>query len=477
MYFIHKQVIFWKITLSFAVLVCMSSCQVFLPDPPILPVSKCHNKPLACPPPYPCAPVDLPDICKPLNLAQLVDLGLYNSPLTRQGWANSRVAAANLGQANSAFFPDIAVTWTTTRSLPAEIPNTGAIAIPVTTYVPQLTVSYLLWDFGGRVGAMENARESLIAAGWNYSWTVQTVMFNVIQAYYNYLSAMALLEADIQDMKDAEVAVLAAEAMFTSGVNTIVDVYQAKAQYVNTEMTVVQQRGAVETTRATLAVALGLSPDTCLNITKPEHLPVERISCDIERMLAEAKCCRPDLEGLRAGIRAQEATIMQQYSALWPTINGQFTGGRTYVHNDGHDNHDFSESLIVNIPIFSGFSTVNAIRQAEAQADSLIAGFKNQELQALLTVVTNYFAVKTAIETFEYSKVYLKYAQEAFDAVLFGYRAGNKMIIDVLNAETTLSNARSSYIQSEFNWFTSIANLAYSRGVLISNELKKEGLE
>lgn len=457
--------------LFLAVVSLLQSCQIFLPTPPILPVSKCRPKP-ACPPPYPCAPVIMPSPCldKPLCLSELVDIGLSNSPLTRQGWANSRVAAANLGIANAAFFPTIAVPWTVTRSLPAEIPNTGSISIPVTTYTPQVTVSYLLWDFGGRVGAMENARESLIAAGWNYSWTVQTVMFNIIQAYYNYLSAKALLEADLQDLRDMEVTLQATEAMFAAGVNTIVDVYQAKAQYVNAEMTVVQQRGALATAKATLAVSIGLSPDVCLHVTKPVQLPKERISCDIERMLCEAKCCRPDLEGLRAGIRAQEATITQQYSALWPTVTGQFTGGRTYVHNDGHDNHDFVESLVVNIPIFSGFSTVNAIRQAEAQADSLIAGYKNQELQALLTVVTNYFAVKTAIETFEYSKEYVMYAQEAFDATLAGYRAGSKMIVDVLTAETTLSNARSSYIQSEFNWFISIANLAYSRGVLISNE-------
>jgi len=464
-----------KLIFFLALMTLVTGCQIFLPDPPILPVSKCHSRPSACPPPYPCAPVAVPNIKNTLCLAELVDLGLSNSPLTRQGWANSRVAAANLGIANSAFFPSIAVPWTVTRSLPAEIPNTGSVAIPVTTYTPQLTVSYLLWDFGGRVGAMDNARETLIAAGWNYSWTVQTVMFNIIQSYYNYLSAIALLEADLQDLKDTEIAVQAAEAMFASGVNTIVDVYQAKAQFVNAEMTVVQQRGALATAKATLAVALGLPPDTCLSVSKPAHLPSERISCDIERMLAEAKCCRPDLEGLRAGIRAQEATITQQYSALWPTVSGQFTGGRTYVHKDGHDNHDFTESLVVNIPIFSGFSTVNAIRQAEAQADSLIAGFKNQELQALLAVVTNYFAVKTAIETFEYSTTYLMYAQEAFDAVLAGYTSGNKMIVDVITAETTLSNARSSYIQAEFNWFISIANLAYSRGVLISNEPNIQG--
>lgn len=447
-----------------------SGCSFLKPEPPVLPVTPCHDKPLACPPPFPCDPVIFPAIGKHVSLSELVDLSLRNNPQTRGAWANARVSAAQLGQANSAFFPQVSIQWTAQRALQAS-PQAGII-VPnfFTTYSPQLVVSYLLWDFGTRYAAMENAIETLIASNWNYSWAIQSVMFSVIQGYYNYLSAVGTLEVDKLNLKDTRVILAAAEANHHAGINTIVDVLQAKAQVVNAEMTVVQQEGAVETAWATLATALSLPPDIKFPVSKPAGRPAELVCCDVERMLHEAKCCRADLEGLRAGIKAQRYSVDQQYATLWPTVQGNFTGGRTYYHKQGHDKNDFVESVQINIPIFSGFSQVNAIRQAEAQVDSLIATYKNQENQALLTVMTNYFAVKTAIETFEYSKVYVEYAQKAYDATVTGYKAGTQSMVNVIQSQQTLFSARTGFIQAEFNWYTSLANLAYSRGALISYE-------
>lgn len=469
-------VVSWSLLVHriFYLLICITfllttaGCQFMLPKAPVMTQSPCHG-PLAPPPPYPCAPIEKPKDNEPASLCTLVDIALRNNPQTRKAWADARAAAGQLGQANAAWFPQIAITWTATRTLPPNLP-TQVSSGAYTTYSPQLTASYLIWDFGGRNAQIDNARESLIAAGWNYSWTMQTVMFNVIQSYYNYLSAKALLEGYELSLKDAKGTLAAAEAQNKAGVNTIVDVLQAKAQMYQVLMQVVQQRGQLATARATLAASIGVSPDLCFEIARPVERPLHQICYDMKLLLDEARCCRADLEGIRAGIRASRASVDQQFSALWPTLQGQFTGGRTYFHDGGHDNHDFSESVTLTIPIFSGFSTINAIRQAEAQVDSAIANFKNQELQALVTTITNYVAVNTAIQTFDYSVENLRYAQEAYDAVLLGYRAGTKSITDVLQAENTLSSARANYGQADFNRYTAIANLAYARGALISND-------
>jgi outer membrane protein len=446
----------------------LSGCQFLLPEPPLLSQSPCSG-PKAPPPPFPCDPLEKPSDVEAATLPELVDIGLRNNPQTRKAWADARSAAGQLGQANSAWFPQLAITWTGNRTMPPNLP-TQVSSPPYSTYSPQFTASYLIWDFGGRNAAIESAWQSLVAAGWNYSWTMQTVMFSIIQNYYGFLGAKALLEGYEQSLNDAKRTLEAAEALNEAGVNTIVDVLQAKSQYYQAKLQVVQQEGQLATSRAQLSVAVGLTPEVCFKVAKPAKRSMHLICCDMKQIMKEATCCRADLEGVRASIKAQRANVDQQFSALWPNVQGQFTGGKTYFHNGGHDNMDFSESIILNIPLFSGFNTVNAIRQAEAQVDSAIAGFKNQELQALLTVVTNYFAVNTALETYENSREAFRYAKEAYEAALFSYKTGSKSIVDVLQAESQLNSARATFIQSEYGWFIAIANFVYARGVLISNE-------
>jgi outer membrane protein len=452
----------------FTLIIMLSSCQVMLPDPPLLSQSPCEG-PKASPPPFPCDPLEIPSILEETSLAELVDLGLRNNPQTRKAWADARAAAGQLGVANSAWFPQLAGQWIINRIGPQNNP-TQLRSNPFTLYQPQITLNYLLWDFGGRNAAIENAWQSLLAAGWNYSWSMQTVMFGIIQSYYSYLGAKALLEGYRLSMDDAERTLQAAQALNEAGVNTIVDVLQAKAQYYQTKLQVVQQEGVLASSKAQLSVSIGLSPDICFKVAKPVPRPMHLICCDMKKMFDQARCCRADLEGIKATIKAQRANVEQQISQFFPTVQSQGYVGRTYFHNAGHDDLDFSQTFTLNIPIFTGFSTVNAVRQAEAQVDSTIANFKNQELQALLTVVNNYYAVNTALETYENSKEGYKYSREAYEAALFSYKAGSKSIVDVIQAESQLAAARATFIKSEFGWYIAISNLVYSRGTLISNE-------
>ena len=108
----------------------------------------------------------------------------------------------------------------------------------------------------------------------------------------------------------------------------------------------------------------------------------------------------------------------------------------------------------MNVPIFTGWLYENQIASAKENACSALAAWKLTELNVLLDVVTAYNAYTTAVQSVEYSDEYLKYSQEAYDAALLGYRMGANSIVDVLNAQMTLSNARSQWIQTRTQLFT-----------------------
>jgi len=60
----------------------------------------------------------------------------------------------------------------------------------------------------------------------------------------------------------------------------------------------------------------------------------------------------------------------------------------------------------------------------------------------------------------------VEYSQRAFKGFIAQYKTGTASILDVLTALTTLSNARAQLVLIRTQWATSLANLAFSVGIL-----------
>ena len=81
-------------------------------------------------------------------------------------------------------------------------------------------------------------------------------------------------------------------------------------------------------------------------------------------------------------------------------------------------------------------------------------------------VLNNYYTLQSALKNLEYSVEYLESAQENYKVALANYEAGTGDILDLLNAQSTLAEARDTRVESKTNWNEGLVNLAYSVGVL-----------
>src|SRR6266567_1332979 len=109
-------------------------------------------------------PPDLAQRIAQLRLADVLDLALRNNTATRAAWADARSAAYAYGAAQGQYYPtvDLSGTATTLKTVPSQ----GRSAVRQTVYGPSLSPTWLLLDFGGRVGAVAGARDALLAADW-----------------------------------------------------------------------------------------------------------------------------------------------------------------------------------------------------------------------------------------------------------------------------------------------------------------------
>jgi outer membrane protein len=400
----------------------------------------------------------------PLTLVALTDLALRRNTKTRLAWAAIRSSEAGVELARAGYWPQLDAIVSAQRNralnfsgLPSDIQS---------RYGASVSLSYLLWDFGTRGGQLDQAKYELVSASLSQDQTVQDVILQVEQAYYQVLGLQAVVDANRQSLKDAETNFAATQDRKKMGLATLGDVYKADAALAGAKLALQQAEGQLAVMRGQLATALGASPDTLLPLVAWEQnvapaLPPQSVAS----LLAAARTARPELLAAKAREQSAAANLAATRGRGLPSLNVNANAGRTQVV-DVTGSSQFSALVSLNVPLFSGFGDRAAVHQAQAQLDTARAGSDDLRSQVELQVWQAYQNLRTSIVTLDTSAAQLKSAQLAADVSNARYKNGLDTILDVLNAQTTLANARVQQVQARLDWAAARAALGHAVGGL-----------
>jgi len=413
------------------------------------------------------AAVPPPDINQPLTLVQLTDIALQNNPQTKISWASIRESRAGVQLAKAGYWPLITANYNYQRN--RQVNFTGGSVGAQTRYGPSISLSYLLWDFGARSGRLDAAKYALTAADLSNNQTMQDVILQVEQDYYQVLGLQALRDADEQNLKDAQTNLDAAQQRKQSGLATIGDVYQAQAALAGAQLALQQTEGNLAVARGQLAIAAGFNADTKLTLApwQPEvtpQLPAE----DITQLLKQARSARPELLASKAREQQAVSSLEATRGKGLPTLSLNANAGRntSVIGNTRNSADSYSAGLNLSIPLFAGFGDQAAEHQAQAAIDLAKANTEQLQQQVELEVWQAYQNVHTAATTLSTTAAQLKSAQQAADVTSARYKNGLNSILDVLTAQATLANARVQHVQAKLNWFAALAALGHAVGGL-----------
>jgi outer membrane protein len=415
----------------------------------------------------PSIPEDLKAESHGLVLSQLVDVALVNNPTTQVAWQDARAAAAAWAQARGLYYPQVGGTAQYAYD------KSGGSATGSSPFKGQyadvgLSLNYLLFDFGGREAQIDAARLALINANWNQNQAIQNVLQAVAVAFYNYIGSKALVIADEANLKDAQTSLDSAKLRLEAGVGTLPDVLQAQAQMAQVELDLVAARGNVETDRGALATVVGWPANTEYDVNENlGQMPVAALSDNVNDLIELAKKNRPDIAAVEATVRQNEALLREAKSQFFPEISATAELLRWWVRPNGGSNVDFTDYLVglqLQVPIFQGFQIINSVRQASALLESARAALDLQQQIVINQVWNAYYNFRTAVQSLHAADDLLASAQESYDASLARFKSGVGDIVELLNAQATLAQARAEQVQSRTDIFTSYANLVNAIG-------------
>ena len=420
------------------------------------------------------------DAAHPYSLAELIDLAERNNPRTRIAWEHARQRADELGVARSSYYPVLAgvAAFADQRSIlpfPKPLAPRGYVMVEIPAVVPQVTLQYLIFDFGKREAQVDAATAEKLAAGANFIQANQTVAFRVASAFYQLLTQQERLAAAEATLKTAQTTADAAEFQLRNGRSTLPDVLNARAEASQAIFDRESADGDEKIARVTLTEAVGVEPSPNITIDAATSTPLpSELAASIDALIDRAIADRPDLAAQAAEIRAADDAIRVARAEYWPKIVLQGSAAQTsiwptadYGELGNASQPTWSATLALQWRIFDGGERKNELAKAESKKREAQDEMREKRDHATREVWTAYIAFRTALRKHQAAVALLESASASYSSSLDAYKYGVKNLIDVVTAERQLAQARLSSVSARSQLFLEAVNLEFVTGNLL----------
>jgi outer membrane protein len=229
------------------------------------------------------------------TLAELIDFAESHNPDTRAAWESAKGRAELLGIAKSALFPTISAIALAQTVRQNDLYAGGFYRDTTGVFQPVLCLSYLIFDFGGRSGAINAAKAEMFAADFAFNDVHRNIIFQTVEGYYRLLNASGQQEAAKATLLNAQTVEKDAQTRLDHGLATLPDLLEAQAATAQADYDLQAAIGDMETAKADLATTLGLPPGAQLQVQDVSELPLPNsLTETAEQAVDQALAQRPD---------------------------------------------------------------------------------------------------------------------------------------------------------------------------------------
>jgi outer membrane protein TolC len=423
------------------------------------------------------------DAAHSYSLAELVDIAEQNNPTTRIAWERAKQRAESLGIARSEYFPILVgiAAFGDSRQIspfPAVIIPKGYSMVEASFAQPEITLDYLLFDFGKRGAKVDAAVAQKLAAGANFIRTNQEVAFRVATAYYNLVTTQERLQAARETLKTAQTTQDAAEFQLANGRSTMPDVLNARAETAQATFDLESAQGDEMVARVQLTEEIGVEPTPNISIDAQQNAPLpQTLTMSIEELIDRAIQSRPDLAEQAAEIRAATDEARSARADYRPRITLSASGAQTSLWPTSDSGPlgnasqpTWSASVAVQWRIVDGGARKHALREADSKQREEQDKMIDLHDRTTREVWSAYIGFRTAVQKQRAAVALLQSASASYDASLAAYKYGVRTLVDVVTAQRQLAQARLSSVAARSELFLGAVDLEFVTGNLLRRQ-------
>jgi outer membrane protein TolC len=357
------------------------------------------------------------------------------------------------------------------ESFPLPAPFSSYIQFPDQNWSADVKVQQTIYAGGRLTSAFRSAKLTREQALLNYQTTLADTLLAVRIAYDDVLVAAQQIA-----VHQASVELLTRELgdtkrRFDAGTVPQFDVLRAQVELANERPRLIQARNDHRIAKNNLLNLLAVNlPRTIwddIPLQLSDTLEARPYDIDLPSALARALEKRPELAALRKAQALRREDLVNARSPYKPAASlfaGYQWQSLPYENNLSADLYGWVAGAQVNWSLFDGQLTRGKVVEAKARYEQAELDVQESGRQIELDVRTAHSNFIEAGEVLESQKTVLEEAEEALRLAEARMRAGSGTQLDVLSAQTALTQARTTQVQALHDYAVARARLQRAVG-------------
>jgi len=403
-----------------------------------------------------------------LSLKSIIEKVISSHPTVKVAEEAINNANAKIGLARTGYMPEADITANFTNLGPVtklSIPNMGTFQLyPENNYSASVNFRQLVYDFGRTNQNIKLENEGKTIAEQNIEQVKQKLSIYAVSNFYTLVFLQAALKIKDEQLEALNSHLSYVEKMMATGSATEYQILTTKVKISSIESQKVDIISAMTAQQASLNSLLG-NEQSVKPVVKTE-LRVDVPAVQADSLLSYAYHNRDEvilnemktsLAGLRLGLVKLTNKPVISFMASAGGKNG-------YVPELGILKANYVVGLGVRIPIFDGTKNKYNISQAQSSLTSLSyeSDFTRRTVSSELTEAEAYMsAAWKKVSQFE---LQVTQALKAYSLAETSFKAGVITNLDLLDANTSLSESRLLLLKARIDYSASVYKLKSALG-------------
>ncbi len=406
-----------------------------------------------------------------LSVETALQLAYENNPTLSGAKARIEQAQQQIKQARADKLPQLYASlsgaWQGKTSQLAVYGPSGYVGSATSAYYDAYEASigmqWLLFSSGSVENTIAARKMAFRGVEANEVRTGQTVENDVLVSYYNLQRARAKLVVAEEVLALSREHLSQTQYFFKYGIVAQDEVLRVEVDVSNGELSVISARNDVDVCWRTLERAVGTSLRTKFDLPLPELKPIDNPAPTWDETSLYAT--RPELKSLEYS-RASALAVAEAAKGE----NGPKVVFSAEAFDQGIDfwPEDFDTgklSLSLRWDFFDGGKSHAEVKEYRAKAQELLAQIEDVKRQVVLEVSSAQLNYESACQRIDVAARQVASAGEDYRMALMRYKANVGTNIDVLDARTALTNARTQLVDAVYDTESSRADLDYALGL------------
>ncbi|MCI0452735.1 MAG: TolC family protein [Candidatus Latescibacteria bacterium] len=328
-----------------------------------------------------------------------------------------------------------------------------------------------VFNWGASYNTIDQSKRSADAAAYDLEYTRDLVRALTIREYYELVRQKKLEEVQVANLEAKRRNLEQIEAFYKIGSRTKADYLQARVDYSNSELLLMNVRNARAIADARLKSRLNIPQDAPLEVD--ESIDFAATGVDLNAEIDYMFEHRSDLLASRHRIDAARAGLSVSEKQRYPTVDASFNYGwndRTFPGGGEvfKNNYSWSIGAFLNWNLFDRFQTKSGIQSAKAQHRIAEYDLQQAKIDAVLDVKQIVLNIEQATERLELAEETVAAAEENLRLAEERYRVGAGTILETIEASSSLTSAQASLIDARVDYLVNRADLQRATGRIVT---------